>query len=198
MSAHYFLSHVSFVRWLCPIQIWYTTEEEEDETDSEEELIELEDISHRTNLLFNRYNSIFENIQQQPRPIINERTFIQNISGIENEFIESRAMQNAIIASLYEQSGENNDSDNEEMGLENLYDNYDIYEKQHDTKLKYKLNELKNNLEEIILEYENTEKKYTTLKIKNEYLKNKKNDFINSIIEKNKTLYLKSQELKKE
>ena len=34
-------------------------------------------------------------------------------------------MQNAIIASLYEQSGENNDSDNEEMELENLYDNYD-------------------------------------------------------------------------
>lgn len=102
-----------------------SVENMEDETDSEEELIELEDISHRSNVLFNRYNSIFENIQQQPRPIINERTFIQNISGIENEFIESRAMQNAIIASLYEQSGENNDSDNEEMELENLYDNYD-------------------------------------------------------------------------
>lgn len=101
--------------------------EDEDQEESEEELIELQDLGHRTNLLFNRYNSIFENIQQQPRPIINERTFIQNISGIENEFIESRAMQNAIIASLYEQSGEINDSDNEEMELENLYDTYDEY-----------------------------------------------------------------------
>lgn len=102
-------------------------EDKEDEEDEEdvEELIELEDIEHRTNLLFNRYNSIFENIQQQTQPIINERTFIQNISGIENEFIESRAMQNAIIASLYEQSGEFNDSDNEEIELVNLYDTYD-------------------------------------------------------------------------
>ena len=99
------------------------------EEESEEEIIELEDVNEQptTNLLFNNYNSIFENIQQQNRPIINERTFIQNISEIENDFIESRAMQNAIIASLYEQSGEISDSDNEEIELENLYDTYNEF-----------------------------------------------------------------------
>ena len=36
-------------------------------------------------------------------------------------------MQNAIIASLYEQSGEISDSDNEEIELENLYDTYNEF-----------------------------------------------------------------------
>ena len=66
------------------------------------------------------YNPL-ENINRPiRRNLINQRTFVNEFINIENEYIENRHLQNAIMASIYEQQGVNNESTDtdEELYLE--------------------------------------------------------------------------------
>ena len=76
------------------------------------------DIDHRYNQVFNNIgfiNQPIENIfnPRQRQPIINQRRFVNEIINVENQFLENRIIQNAIIASIYEQNGLVNTSDDE-------------------------------------------------------------------------------------
>jgi len=66
------------------------------------------DNDHQYNQLFNTLGFINNPIENLYRPsrrnIINQRTFVNEVMDIENQFLENRIMQNAIIASIYEQN----------------------------------------------------------------------------------------------
>ena len=94
----------------------YESDDEEDipllETDSDDETTNTSsvDIDQSYNQIFQNIgfiNSPIENIfnPRARRPIINQRRFVNQIVDIENQFLENRIMQNAIIASIYEQNG---------------------------------------------------------------------------------------------
>ena len=85
------------------------------------------DIDHQYNQMFNNIgfvNNPLENLYRpQRRNLINQRTFVNHIINVEEQFIENRQMQNAIIASIYEQNGIMTDSDEEEnLVLEDFSD----------------------------------------------------------------------------
>ena len=83
------------------------------DSDNEESANESQNIGN----IDNSYNQLFQNISfinspienifnpRPRRPIINQRRFVNQMVDIENQFLENRIMQNAIIASIYEQNG---------------------------------------------------------------------------------------------
>jgi len=95
-----------------------------EDINSDDEITPLLDISQ------NRYNRMFDNMgflysplenlnRPRRRSLINQRTFINEIINVENEYIENRHLQNAIMASIYEQQGITNDStDDEDLYIE--------------------------------------------------------------------------------
>ena len=92
-----------------------TSETDEETASASENSV---DIDHRYNQVFNNIgfiNQPIENIfnPRQRQPLINQRRFVNEIINVENQFVENRIMQNAIIASIYEQNGLVNDSDDE-------------------------------------------------------------------------------------
>jgi hypothetical protein len=72
--------------------------------------------------MFNNMGFLYNPLENINRPIrrnlINQRTFVNEFINIENEYIENRHLQNAIMASIYEQQGVNNESTDEELFLE--------------------------------------------------------------------------------
>ena len=78
-----------------------------------EEVKEVEDISN------NPYDSLFNPIEN-----LYTGSFIDRILNIENEYLENRHLQNAIIASIYEQNDFNTD-DEEDSYEEDLDDEFD-------------------------------------------------------------------------
>jgi len=66
-----------------------------------------EDISNN----YNTYDALFNNPMENLYP--NQESFINRIFNIETEYLENRNLQNAIIASIYEQNDFTTDSDDE-------------------------------------------------------------------------------------
>jgi len=83
------------------------------------------DVDHQYNQLFNNIGFINNPIENLYRPsrrnLINQRSFVNQIISVEEQFIENRHLQNAIIASIYEQNGVMNDTD-DDMVLEDFSD----------------------------------------------------------------------------
>ena len=82
-------------------------------------------IDHQYNQLFNNIGFINNPIENLYRPsrrnLINQRSFVNEIISIEEQFLENRHMQNAIIASIYEQNGVMTDTD-DDLVLEDFSD----------------------------------------------------------------------------
>jgi len=90
-----------------------------DSDDESDEITPLLDISqNRYNQMFNNMGFLYSPLENLNRPrrrsIINQRTFVNQIINVENEYIENRHLQNAIMASIYEQNGMNNDTTTDE------------------------------------------------------------------------------------
>ena len=96
-------------------------EVKDEDSDSEEEIPLLDgeeeesDLSNNTDI-DHTYNQLFQNIgfinnpienlyRPRRRNLINQRRFVNEIINVENQFLENRIMQNAIMASIYEQNG---------------------------------------------------------------------------------------------
>ena len=66
------------------------------------------EIDHNYNQLFQNIGFINNPIENLHRPrrrnLINQRRFVNEIINVENQFLENRIMQNAIMASIYEQN----------------------------------------------------------------------------------------------
>ena len=105
----------------------------ESDSDDEEDIPLLEDSSG--NEIDHNYNQLFQNIgfinnpienlyRPRRRNLINQRTFVNEIINVENEFVENRIMQNAIMASIYEQNeylNSDNDTSPEPFEEEDLF-----------------------------------------------------------------------------
>ena len=95
-------------------------EVKDEDSDSEEEIPLLDgeeeesDLSNNTDI-DHTYNQLFQNIgfinnpienlyRPRRRNLINQRRFVNEIINVENQFLENRIMQNAIMASIYEQN----------------------------------------------------------------------------------------------
>ena len=80
-----------------------------DEEEEESDLSNNTDIDHTYNQLFQNIGFINNPIENLYRPrrrnLINQRRFVNEIINVENQFLENRIMQNAIMASIYEQNG---------------------------------------------------------------------------------------------
>ena len=84
--------------------------------------------------MFNNMGMLYSPMESLNRPrrrnLINQRTFVNQFINIENEYLENRQLQNAIINSFYEQQGTSDDTTDdeifesfeEEMYLENFDD----------------------------------------------------------------------------
>ncbi len=119
----------------CPICRFELDSKEVKDGDSEEDiplLYEEEDLSNNTVDVDHQYNQLFNNIgfinnpienlyRPSRRNLINQRSFVNQIISVEEQFIENRHLQNAIIASIYEQNGVMNDTD-DDMVLEDFSD----------------------------------------------------------------------------
>ena len=130
----------------CPICRYELDFEEvkDDEPDDDDEmqpsLLEGTDISqnNRYNQMFNNMGMLYSPMESLHRPrrrnLINQRTFVNQFINIENEYLENRQLQNAIINSLHEQQETTDDTTDdetfesfeEEMYLENFDDNSDF------------------------------------------------------------------------
>ena len=104
---------------------------EDVDSDSDDEFI-----SSSTDISQNRYNQMFNNmgflyspLENLNRPIrrnlINQRTFVNEFINIENEYIENRHLQNAIMASIYEQQGITDSSTDEDLTYLEAFDDDD-------------------------------------------------------------------------
>ena len=73
------------------------------------------DFDHQYNQLFNTLgfiNNPIENLYRPPRrTLINQRRFVNQVMNVENQFLENRIMQNAIMASIYEQNISSSEED---------------------------------------------------------------------------------------
>ena len=102
----------------------------DDETDVDEITPLLDNSQNRYNQMFNNMGFLYNPLQNLNRPIrrnlINQRTFVNEFIDIENEYIENRHLQNAIMASIYEQQGVNTDSTDEELYLEAFDEDDDL------------------------------------------------------------------------
>ena len=115
-------------------------EEYSDDDEMPPSLLEETDISQnsRYNQMFNNMGMLYSPMESLHRPrrrnLINQRTFVNQFINIENEYIENRQLQNAIINSIYEHQGTTADSTDdetfesfeEEMYLENFNDDSDF------------------------------------------------------------------------
>ena len=115
-------------------------EEYSDDDEMPPSLLEETDISQnsRYNQMFNNMGMLYSPMESLHRPrrrnLINQRTFVNQFINIENEYIENRQLQNAIINSIYEHQGTTADSTDdetfesfeEEMYLENFDDDSDF------------------------------------------------------------------------
>jgi hypothetical protein len=124
----------------CPICRFELDSKEVKDEDSEEDIPSLEgintsghlqdfsdnDIDHQYNQLFNNIgfiNNPIENLYRPPRRnLINQRSFVNQIISVEEQFLENRHIQNAIIASIYEQNGVMTDTEDDDMVLEDFSD----------------------------------------------------------------------------
>ena len=136
----------------CPICRFELDSKEvkEEDIDSEDDMPTLEDLDvdvrgHIVDLSNNTdidhtYNQLFQNIgfinnpienlyRPRRRNLINQRRFVNEIINVENQFLENRFMQNAIMASIYEQNGFQTSEDEapqafeeDDMFLEDLSD----------------------------------------------------------------------------
>tara|TARA_B110000285_G_scaffold235483_2_gene317506 strand:+ start:50 stop:868 length:819 start_codon:yes stop_codon:yes gene_type:complete len=87
-------------------------EEDEDEDNDEDNEEDNEEENSTTvdgyNQLFNTIgfiNNPIENLYRpQRRNLINQRRFVNQVMNVENQFLENRIMQNAIMASIYDQN----------------------------------------------------------------------------------------------
>ena len=99
-------------------------EVKDEDSDSEDDMPTLEDIDVRGHIVDlsnndtdvdHTYNQLFQNIgfinnpienlyRPRRRNLINQRRFVNEIINVENQFLENRIMQNAIMASIYEQN----------------------------------------------------------------------------------------------
>ena len=87
-------------------------------------------VDNQVNQLFNNIafiNNPIENLYRpQRRNLINQRRFVNEVMNVENQFLENRIMQNAIMASIYEQNVTSSEEDMEafddDMFLEELQD----------------------------------------------------------------------------
>ena len=114
--------------------------EEYSDDEMQPSLLEGTDISqnNRYNQMFNNMGMLYSPMESLHRPrrrnLINQRTFVNQFINIENEYIENRQLQNAIINSLNEHQGtivdstddETFESFEEEMYLENFNDDSDF------------------------------------------------------------------------
>ena len=120
----------------CPICRFELDSKEVKDEDSEEEIdLYEQDISNNTTTnvdVDHQYNQLFHNIgfinnpienlyRPSRRNLINQRTFVSEMMNVENQFLENRYVQNAIIASIYEQSGVMSDNE-DDMVLEDFTD----------------------------------------------------------------------------
>ena len=104
----------------------------DDETDVDEITPLLDNSQNRYNQMFNNMGFLYNPLENINRPIrrnlINQRTFVNEFINIENEYIENRHLQNAIMASIYEQNGFNTSEEDspqafdDEMYLEDFND----------------------------------------------------------------------------
>ena len=94
----------------------------DDEADVDEITPLLDNSQNRYNQMFNNMGFLYNPLENLNRPVrrnlINQRTFVNEFINIENEYIENRHLQNAIMASIYEQQGVNNESTDDELYLE--------------------------------------------------------------------------------
>ena len=124
----------------CPICIFELDFKEVKEDDLELEDVDSDSddefISSSTDISQNRYNQMFNNmgflyspLENLNRPIrrnlINQRTFVNEFINIENEYIENRHLQNAIMASIYEQQGITDSSTDEDLTHLEAFDDDD-------------------------------------------------------------------------
>lgn len=117
----------------CPIcRFELDSKEVKDEDMIEEIHFDTPDSSSNTNNIDPQYNQLFNNIgfinnpvenlyRPSRRNLINQRSFVNEIISIEEQFLENRHMQNAIIASIYEQNGVMTDTD-DDVVLEDFSD----------------------------------------------------------------------------
>lgn len=117
----------------CPIcRFELDSKEVKDEDMIEEIHFDAHDSSSNTNNIDPQYNQLFNNIgfinnpvenlyRPSRRNLINQRSFVNEIISIEEQFLENRHMQNAIIASIYEQNGVMTDTD-DDVVLEDFSD----------------------------------------------------------------------------
>jgi len=100
---------------VCRFELDYVEVKENEEfADDDEEVIlednsnNIVDVDHQYNQLFNTIgfiNNPIENLYRpQRRNLINQRRFVNQVMNVENQFLENRIMQNAIMASIYEQN----------------------------------------------------------------------------------------------
>jgi hypothetical protein len=103
---------------------------EDVDSDSDDEFISSTDISqNRYNQMFNNMGFLYSPLENLNRPIrrnlINQRTFVNEFINIENEYIENRHLQNAIMASIYEQQGITDSSTDEDLTHLEAFDDDD-------------------------------------------------------------------------
>jgi len=110
---------------VCRFELDYTEVKEENEENQENEgEVILEDHSNNTVEVDHQYNQLFntigfinnpiENLYRPPRrTLINQRRFVNQVMNVENQFLENRIMQNAIMASIYEQNVTSSEEDME-------------------------------------------------------------------------------------
>jgi hypothetical protein len=79
--------------------------------------------------MFNNIGFLYSPLENLNRPIrrnlINQRTFVNEFINIENEYIENRHLQNAIMASIYEQQGITDSSTDEDLTYLEAFDDDD-------------------------------------------------------------------------
>jgi len=104
----------------CPICRYELDFDEVKEDGIVSEDMDVDEIPSLIDISQNRYNQMFDNMgflysplenlnRPRRRSLINQGTFVNQIINIENEYIENRHLQNAIMASILEQQGINND-----------------------------------------------------------------------------------------
>jgi hypothetical protein len=94
----------------CPVCRFELDFEEVKEDDEEEEV---------SNIAYNPYNQLFNRTEN----LYQSNSFISDVFSIENEYLDNRNLQNAIIASIYEQNDFNTDEEGSEpYEEEDLYD----------------------------------------------------------------------------
>jgi len=90
-------------------------EDDEDNEENEDNEDNDEDNEEENSTTVDGYNQLFNTIgfinnpienlyRPQRRNLINQRRFVNQVMNVENQFLENRIMQNAIMASIYDQN----------------------------------------------------------------------------------------------